>query len=129
MSSRIPRALGTTCLAGTFLLIPASVGIHLLSRHAAWFADTMYKKGGLHETGAEDLHKHLVDAMWAIHTWHIRYLVAITVLVAALGAVLVLYSRAIDRLEVAINGTPNQPLQGTPAKAPSSSTEPDGRRS
>ncbi len=25
--------------------------------------------------------------------------------------------------------SPNQPLQGTPAKAPSSSTEPDGRRS
>ena len=113
MSSRIPRVLGNTCLAGTFLLIPATVGIHLLSGHAAWFADTMYKKGGLHEMGAADLHKHLVDAMSAIHTWHIRYLVAITVLVAALGAVLVLYARAIDRLEAAKNGGPNQTAHPT----------------
>ena len=120
---------GICSLTASGLVALATLALHHLSGHAAWFTDTMFKKGGLHEMTYEELHAFAVKTKWEFHSMQTRYLVAIAILLAVIGVLFRFYSIELLKGSPSCKPGPNQPLQGTPAKAPSSSTEPDGRRS
>jgi len=70
--------------------------LHMLTYHAAWFTDVMFKKGGLHEMNAESLHALAVKGKWDLHRLHTFYLSIIAVLLAVIA---VLSMKCLDEID------------------------------
>jgi hypothetical protein len=86
-------------------VILLAIALHLLTGHAAWFTEVMYRKGGPHEMDAETLHSLAVAQAWSVHRIHTFYLTIVALLLGVIATLAFCWLKEVNHSE---NQSPSQ---------------------